>query len=324
VKVSGRVSREANVGDVKEFAVGVDAGGTSTVVACSAARGDEPFIGRAAGANPTSHGVEAAADTIAGAVRSALPADAAIAALYVGAAGAGSVNVAIALVDALSARLPGIRSLCVGDDAEIGFRAAIPEGPGVAILAGTGSVAYGENGSVHVRVGGAGYLLGDEGSAFAIGFAAVRLLARAYDDRARGDETTRLVERVLDVSTRFTLLERIYGPAQRDVSRIAALAPSIVAFAGKGNRASRAIVERAAQELAELGRAAVEQCALGPQPRIALGGGLLREPSLLRDLVVDNLKAFDESAHIVFAPVDDVAPARAALARAFALAAARS
>jgi N-acetylglucosamine kinase-like BadF-type ATPase len=71
-----------------------------------------------------------------------------------------------------------------------------------------------------------------------------------------------------------------------DVARIASLAPGIIAFAGKGNRASRAIVEDAARDLADLIAAAVAQAGLAQDaPRIALAGGLLREPSLLTSLL---------------------------------------
>jgi glucosamine kinase len=63
--------------------------------------------------------------------------------------------------------------VAVEDDTRVALRAALPEGPGIVVIAGTGSVAYAEHGSTRTaRVGGAGYLLGDEGSAFAIGLAA--------------------------------------------------------------------------------------------------------------------------------------------------------
>ena len=84
-----------------------------------------------------------------------------------------------------------------GDDAAIALRAAVPEGPGIVLIAGTGSIAYAENGERRSRVGGLGYLAGDEGSAFAIGMAAVRLYGRVLDGRARADETTEVVNRAL-------------------------------------------------------------------------------------------------------------------------------
>jgi N-acetylglucosamine kinase-like BadF-type ATPase len=261
-------------------AVGVDAGGSSTVALASRAG---VALGGARGgpANPSSCGVDEAAQTIAATVRD-IVGDAYEGALFVGAAGAGRAAVAHALEQRLRAHLPQTRVLHVEDDTAIALRAAIPQGPGIVLVAGTGSVAYAENGERRVRVGGNGYLLGDEGSAFAVGFAAVRLLARVFDGRARADETTELVRRALGVEDRDALLSTIYDSAPLDVQRIAALAPSVLAFAGKGNRAATKIVQGAAQDLADLVRAAAQQAGLADQsPAIAFAGGLLRENSLL-------------------------------------------
>jgi len=265
------------------LAVGVDAGGTSTVAAVSRDGKLEPAV-RGAPANPSSIGCERAAANIAATVREAVGGDAP-AALYVGAAGAGSAAIASRLEAGLRAALPGIAHLVVAGDAECALRAAIPEGPGIVLIAGTGSIAYAENGEKRTRVGGYGYLVGDEGSAFAIGFAAVKLLARVYDGRAHADETTALVERALDCGDRDGLLAALYA-APLDVAKIAALAPSIIGFAGKGNRASTRIVQGAALELGDLVRSAAQQSGLAEtSPAIAFAGGLLRENSLLSFLL---------------------------------------
>lgn len=264
-------------------AVGVDAGGSSTV-----ALGSNGRRARAGPANLSTLGIDAAVTAIAGAVAQAAGEVTPIAALYVGAAGAGRASAARAMEAALRLRFPDA-SVVVEHDARIALRAAIPEGPGAVVLAGTGSLAYAENGELKARVGGAGFLLGDEGSGFAIGLSAVRILARALDGREPLDETARLAGRALGVQTRDDLLERVYGlerEGRRDVARIASLAPSVIAFAGKGNRASRQIVERAARDLSELGAAAIERVELaGTAPRLVLAGGLLREASLLTSLL---------------------------------------
>jgi glucosamine kinase len=268
-------------------AVGVDAGGTSTAAAVSR-EGVYERTERGGPANPSSLGVPAAADAIAQTVRAALAAPGPFA-LYVGAAGAGAAGVAAALRDALVARLPEARELAVCADTEIALRAVIPEGPGVVLIAGTGSVAYAVNAERTVTVGGYGYLLGDEGSAFALGFGAAKLLARVYDGRARADETSALVERALGCSDRAGLLHALYaGPLE--VAKFAALAPSILAFAGKGNRASTKLVQGAAQELGDLVRGAAQQAGLAEaSPSVALAGGLLRENSLLSFLLEHRL-----------------------------------
>jgi N-acetylglucosamine kinase-like BadF-type ATPase len=297
----------------QRIAVGVDAGGTSTVAAL-AVDGEYEGDARGGSANPSALGVTRAAAAIVETVKLALRGRSAHS-LYVGAAGAGRASIARELEADLRAAFPDATDLVVADDARIALRAGIDDGPGIALIAGTGSVAYAENGETRVRVGGAGYLLGDEGSAFALGFGALKLLARVYDGRARADETTALAARALAVSDRDGLLDAIYR-APLEPARIAALAPSIVAFAGKGNRISTKLVQTAAQELGDLVRAAAQQSGLAEaSPLIVFAGGLLCENSLLTYLL--ETRVVNEIPGSSIVRVRDE-PARAALRLAIA------
>ena len=264
------------------LAVGVDAGGTTTraVVSQNGVRSGEA---EGPGANPTTLGVDDAADAILTVVRKALdrrhPS-----AIVAGAAGAGRAAVAAKLADLIGSAFPDCR-VSIGDDAEIALRAAVPAGPGIVLIAGTGSVAYAENGERRARVGGLGYLAGDEGSAFAIGMAAVRLYGRVLDGRAKADETTDLVARVLDAPNRDAYLGALYD-APLVPATIAALAPVIVAFAGKGNRTSTKIVQQAGSDLGDLLKAAAKAVdLLEASPSVVLAGGLFAENSLLSFLL---------------------------------------
>ena len=271
------------------LAVGVDAGGTASVAAVSRDGNFERSV-RGGPANASSSGTDAAAAAIVATIREATG-GAEPAALYVGAAGAGRADAAAALEHALRSAFPDVR-LAVADDTRAALRSAVPEGPGIVLIAGTGSVAYAENGTSSIRVGGLGYLIGDEGSAFAIGRAAIELLARSY------------------CSDRDGLLRAVYA-RPLDVAAIAALAPSIIAFAGKGNRASTRIVQSAASDLGNLAKSAATQARLAESsPAIALAGGLLRENSLLSFLLESRLT--NEIPGVVLLRVRDE-PARAAL-----------
>ena len=69
-------------------------------------------------------------------------------------------------------------------EATIALFGALGGADGVVVIAGTGSIAYGLNGSKSSRIGGWGYLLGDEGSAFWIALCALRQGMQGYDGRA--------------------------------------------------------------------------------------------------------------------------------------------
>jgi glucosamine kinase len=266
--------------------VGVDAGGTATQAALSK---DGAFAreSRGPGANATTLGIDDAADVIIKTIRDVLHHEHPDA-IYVGAAGAGRTRIAQGLRELTAIAFPHAR-IAVADDTAIALRAAIPSGDGAVLIAGTGSVAYAEHGSRAQRVGGLGYLAGDEGSAFWIGMQAVKLYGRVLDGRAARDETTDLVARALDAVDRASYLDALYEAPLHPAS-IAALAPSIIAFAGKGNRASTKIVQQAAQELGDLVKAALKAVEIvDASPQLALAGGLFAENSLLSFLLETRL-----------------------------------
>src|ERR1700761_5604191 len=138
---------------------GVDAGGTATRAMVSE-NGTAAGAAEGRGANATTMGVDDAADAILTVVRQALE-HRKPTAIVIGAAGAGRASVARTLEELIGSAYPDAR-VQVADDAAIALRAAIPEGPGIVLIGGTGSIAYAENGERRARAGGLGYLAGDE------------------------------------------------------------------------------------------------------------------------------------------------------------------
>jgi glucosamine kinase len=262
--------------------VGVDAGGSATRVV---AMRDDHVLGTVidGGAQARAHGVEAAADTIARAVGSACGAAGADV-LFVGAAGAGHEDIAGALRVALESRLPGTR-VKVTDDAVIAFRAGIPDGDGLLLISGTGSIAYAEIGGEAHRAGGYGFLLGDEGSGSAIGAAALRMYLRFCDGRVPRDELIDALERAIHSTNTSDVIDRIYL-GEHAMSALAAYAPLVVELASNGERSATKIVQGAALELFDLIKAIVKSS--GAKDRelpLTFSGGMLSGNSLLTYLV---------------------------------------
>ncbi|MDE2480772.1 MAG: hypothetical protein KGN02_01105 [bacterium] len=262
--------------------VGVDAGGSSTNVV---AMRDELPLGTYAGdpANVRVAGIAASAACIAQAVGAALGAmrpDA----VFVGAAGAGRDDVAHALRDALAEHLRGTR-IGVSDDARIALRAGVPEGDALALVAGTGTIACAVVGERFVRCGGYGHLLGDEGSGYAIGAAALRLLLKMYDGRAPHDAMLARIAAHLHASQAQDVLARIYE-APAPVREIAAIAPFVLDAATAGERSATKIVQAAALDLYELLKALVRAADVrNRELPLVLAGGLLASNSLLSFLL---------------------------------------
>lgn len=268
------------------IAVGVDAGGTKTAVV-HAVDGEASRIEMRDGANASVRGAESAATIIADAVESSL--DGAMPhAIFVGAAGAARQEVRDAIEGALRSRF-GAARIQVRDDAYIALRAAVPQGDGVVVIAGTGSIAYAQHGDEGYRCGGYGYLLGDDGSGFAIGSAGIAHVLRSYDRRVPRDELVAALEKHLDVNHLEGVLQSVYR-SENPVGTVAAAARVVLDLAQSGERSATKIVQAAALGLGDLVKSVIKLAGLTGEPaQIVLAGGLLQSNSLLTYLLETRL-----------------------------------
>jgi N-acetylglucosamine kinase-like BadF-type ATPase len=264
-----------------DIVVGVDAGGSHTTAI--AARGEETLRRFSGGpANAAILGSERAAETIAGAVEWVLEGERA-AAVYVGAAGAWQAGIATALRDALKRRFAGAR-VAVTDDAHIALRAAVPHGDGLLLVAGTGSIGYGEIGGSRYRTGGYGYALGDEGSGYAIGSAALKLLVRSFEGRAPRDPMLAAIAERIGVTDATGAAAYVYR-SDAPIAAVAAVAPFVLEWANANERSATKIVQAAALELFDLVRTLARNAGAGHETPLVFAGGLLRENSVLTYLL---------------------------------------
>jgi len=149
----------------------------------------------------------------------------------------------------------------VTGDADTAQAGAFLGGPGVVVIAGTGSMAFGRNGENRARAGGHGFLLGDEGSAYWIGRAAARAALR-WQDRMGGSEPIhRMVAAAAGADLDALVSDVCSHPAER--STLTALAPALTALAAEDPEAAR-ITRRAAEHLAALAQSVRDR--LGPLP----------------------------------------------------------
>jgi glucosamine kinase len=267
--------------------VGIDGGGSSLRVVVVDAALNVLAETRRGTANPNTTGHDTAAALIQDAIREALilagknRVD--VAGAGIGIAGASNVHSADWLREVVSAALPGAHSVPSSDN-EIALVGAQGERYGVLLLAGTGSVGYGVNrAGESVRVGGWGYLLGDEGSGYWIGAQALRCFTRHADGRESAP--SRLVERIaqaLDLGTPWAVIAWMYGDPTPRVRDVAALAPLVLEEAAAGDSQAAQIIETAAQDLAEMHRAIVTQLSMDSPP-VAFAGGLLEKSNPLSD-----------------------------------------
>lgn len=268
--------------------IGIDGGGTHMRAVIADESGRElaraESEGAVVGVDPTNvvvQRVTRAARAAAERAGTGLPARA----MWAGLAGAGREEGRVDVARGLGAERLA-ESVVVGPDVEAAFQDAFGTGPGILLIAGTGSIAWARDprGAV-VRVGGWGERLGDEGSGFAIGMVALRAVARAED--GRGPRTV-LADAVLDhlsLAAPDGLLAWISTASKGDV---AALVPLVAAAAAAGDQVASVIVREAAAELVVHVDAALERTAPWPdRPEVILCGGLLGDDGSLRDAFLE-------------------------------------
>ncbi|HEX5229619.1 MAG TPA: BadF/BadG/BcrA/BcrD ATPase family protein [Bryobacteraceae bacterium] len=168
------------------------------------------------------------------------------------------------------------------DDATIALTGATCGEPGIVVIAGTGSIAYGRNPEGRtMRAGGWGYVFGDEGGAFWIARQAIRIALR--EEEGWGEPSS-LRGRLLDATGAASmndLMHRCYAP-EFPKSRVAALAVLVDAAAEDGVAVARDILEDAARELVRLATAVRGQLFTPPEPAVvAWWGGVFRSPIVL-------------------------------------------
>jgi len=276
--------------------LGVDSGGTKTVawLASQDAALEAPPLGEgiAGPGNPRAVGFSAAQSEILRAVQLAFAAVGQparpVAAACLALAGAGRpAEQDVMLRWAASVRLA--ERVMVTDDAEPVLAAGVREGWGVALLCGTGSLAWGRNVRGEMaRVGGWGYLLGDEGSGYQLACQGLRAALRAADGRSEPTSLSALLLNELGAASPEQLVERVYGgPMTR--RELAALARVVLA-AAEHDGAARQIVEEGAAAVAEMVAALVRRLALVPGDYpLAMAGGLLIHHGGYRELVLNEL-----------------------------------
>lgn len=202
-------------------------------------------------------------------------------------AGAGRPAVRDAVRDELE-REHVARRVDIVTDADAALADAFALSPGILLIAGTGSVAWGrgEDGRME-RCGGWGHLLGDEGSGYAVGLGALHAVVRAADGRA---PATALTARVLDLATVDDADELIRWSAAASKAEIAALAPAVLELAGADEAATN-IRDAAVAQLVQHVHVLAER--LGPWALavpLALTGGLIAPDGLLRAALEDALR----------------------------------
>lgn len=156
--------------------------------------------------------------------------------------------------------------IAVGDDTDAALAGAFEGAAGIVVIAGTGSGAAGRDAAGRsARIGGHGYLLGDEGGGYWIGREAVRAAMRGADGTGPPTALTAMVQRAF---ASLTGAEQQVHRRPTDRELLARLVPGVAALPQDGE--ARRILAEAAGHLVDLAEALRRR--LGPLPVAGVGG----------------------------------------------------
>jgi glucosamine kinase len=295
---------------VVPYYLGIDGGGTKTTCAV----GDESHLLATATAGPSNIvrvGEAEARKSLQRSVRQACVAagitPAQVAHTCVGGSGAARPEVA-AIVRRSLAEILGTPIDVVGD-MQIALEAAFDTGPGVIVIAGTGSIAYGRDSQgTTARAGGWGFAIGDEGSAHWIGRAAVGAVLRASDlcagDTFSADppDRTPMSKPLPDSSLTAALCKAWAVTSLADLARaanatpppdFAALFPAVTASA---DSLAAQVLTDAGAELAQVASVVIRRLFANGQTAavpVAMIGGVFRHAPLVRQAFYNELCTLD-------------------------------
>jgi glucosamine kinase len=287
------------------YFLGIDGGGTKTTCAV----GDDSHLLATATAGPSNIvrvGEVQARESLQQSVRQACAAagitPAQISCTCVGGSGAARPELAAIVRHALAEILS--TPIEVVGDMQIALDAAFDTGPGVIVIAGTGSIAYGRDlQGTTVRAGGWGFAIGDEGSAHWIGRAAVSAVLRASDPRDGSSESDSLRE-----SSLSTALLKAWGVTSlTDLARaansipppdFAALFPPVAA---SQDALAKQVLTNAGRELAHVAAVVIRRLFARDHSAsvpVAMTGGVFRHAALVRQVFYNELRTLEPRAEV--------------------------
>ncbi|MFO1450730.1 MAG: BadF/BadG/BcrA/BcrD ATPase family protein [Opitutaceae bacterium] len=267
--------------------IGIDGGGTHTRALIVNGEGQVLGLGKAGSSNYHTVGITRATQALAEAVaaaRSAGHVHGLASGAFLGLAGVRTAADHLAFREPL-ADLGLVKSperVGLDHDLRIALAGGCGDQPGIVVIAGTGSAAYGrDRQAVTAQAGGWGWLIDDQGGGTWFALQGLKAVMEATDGRGPRTKLEPAIFAELGVtSARDAMLWTMRPDTAR--SQLAALAPVILAAAEDGDKVAVALMREGAHQLARMAAALDEPLDFGGGSiPVVPAGGLLSNPSYL-------------------------------------------
>jgi N-acetylglucosamine kinase-like BadF-type ATPase len=279
--------------------LGVDGGGTKTALVLIDADGEIRATHVAPGSYYVSIGLDALSALLAEAVGAVLT-KAAVSPdtldfAFFGLPAYGEDSALLGTLSRLPQQFLRADTFLCGNDMVCGWAGSLLCRDGISIVAGTGSICYGERNGAAARCGGWGELFSDEGSAYWIACRGLNLFSRMSDGREPRGALYDLVKQSLHISEDLDLCAHVFSQLGGDRARIAQLSKLVTQAARAGDEQSIAIIDDAARELALLVDATRRRLEFAPGEPVPVsysGGVFEHVGAMLKDKFTACLHAY--------------------------------
>jgi N-acetylglucosamine kinase-like BadF-type ATPase len=260
---------------------GIDGGGTKTVTVLVDESGTEINRHISGTSNPAVIGFDACIEVLVGSMRAVAAESGTQLPLtggWIGLAGFDRPGDRQRIAPALHG---AITNPILGNDGEL-VLAELPERLGVAVIAGTGSIAFGRNAAgQRGRAGGWGHIFGDEGSGWALGTEGLRAIAEHIDGLGPATALTALVQEAWSLDDPSQIVSRAYDPATGK-REIAALSSLVIEAGCNDDEVANHIIGTEAGKLANQVIAVARRLGFTDALPLSMSGGLLLHVPMYR------------------------------------------
>ncbi|MEL7035850.1 MAG: ROK family protein [Cyanobacteria bacterium J06592_8] len=300
------------------YVLGIDGGGTKTVCFLLNEEGTILSQGQAGPSNYQTIGIEAAKQSIETAITNAVvnflgkenQAKISIQGLCLGLAGVGRKE-DFAVIKDLIEQIKNTQNLSINwqlkldstlvkSDSAIALVGGLGHRVGIVVIAGTGSQIFGQNHRGKTkRVGGWGYLLGDEGSGYYIAIFGLKAALKSYDGRLGSTQLISAFQHYLNLTTIESLIEVVYRRGWT-VSQIADLAKIVDQVALAGDKIANEIIDNAIEELVGATTVTIKSLFEPDEPvEIVTTGGVFQGMKHFRSKFMQALKVVEPTANVI-------------------------
>lgn len=204
-------------------------------------------------------------------------------------------------LDVIPEAVLGHHRYACGNDMICGWAGSLGGEDGINIVAGTGSIGYGERQGLSARGGGWGEVFSDEGSAYWIAAQGLNAFSRMADGRLPRGPLHDLLTTALELKSDLDLCAYVYAKATPQRDRIAALSRLVAQAAAQGDDAARRIFAEAGRELAAIVEAIRQRLRYEPGETVNLSysGGVFQGGELILQPFRQQLAAYSPDYRLV-------------------------